>query len=70
MLEGIVATIPITELTIAEARDEVEDDSYWDDTRELVLFHFSQIRLDEYENLTVGEHRRLVDFIEARYAVT
>jgi hypothetical protein len=58
--EGIYARIPLGEVTLAEAVNVVEDPSFWYDTMPPVLFHFS---IADYWELTVGDHRRLVDFL-------
>lgn len=61
--DGIYARIPLNDLTLAEAVGQVEDPSFWHDTRIAILAHFSQIRIDEYWDLTVGDHRALCDWL-------
>jgi hypothetical protein len=61
--DGIYARIPLVELTIAEAYGQVEDPSFWVETRALILFNFPQIRVEDYWGLTVGDHRELYDFL-------
>ena len=67
MEDGIYARIPIGELSIEEAYDQVEDPSFWDDTMPAIMFHFS---VGDYWKLRVVEHRRLYDFLIERGAIT
>ena len=60
------ARILLDDLTIGEAADLVEDGSWFHETRLPILFHFSQVGLDDYWQLTVKDHRELYEFIEAR----
>lgn len=55
------AKVPIDSLTLAEAADIVEDPSWWTDTMPIVLFHYS---VGDYWALTVGDHRRLIEFLQ------
>ena len=59
------ARIPIADLTLTEARDLVDDDSFWWDTMAAVLHRFPQITVEAYWGLTVREHRLLVDYLVA-----
>lgn len=63
---GAYARIPILDLTLEEAKDIVEDGSFFDNTRLAVLFHFPQIGLDDYWQLRVGDHYEIVRFLEGR----
>ena len=58
------AKIPLDDLTLTEAYEQVDDPSWFDQTLPLVLFHFSQFTVADYWSLTVGEHRALVAFVE------
>jgi hypothetical protein len=64
--EGIYARIRLVDLTIAEASEQVEDASFWTDTRPLILYHYPQVTLDGYWDLKVGDHQELYDFLKAR----
>jgi hypothetical protein len=65
--EGIYARIPLDDVILAEACDLVDDKGVWFHTTRIpVLFHFSQVRVDDYWNLTVGDHREMVLFLIAR----
>ena len=59
------ARIPIADLTLTEARDLVDDDSFWWDTMAAVLHRYPQIGPATYWELTVREHRLLVDYLVA-----
>ena len=59
------ARIPIADLTLAEAADVVEDDTWWWDTMPPILHQFPQITPAGYWELTVREHRLLVDYLVA-----
>lgn len=61
--EGIYARIPLHELSLSEAANVVDDPAFWHDTMPTILFHFS---VGDYWQLTVGEHRRLYDFLIVR----
>lgn len=63
--EGIFARIPLEDVKLNEAADLVDDPGWFEKTRVPVLFHFPQIGFDGYWDLTVGEHRKLVDFLVA-----
>jgi hypothetical protein len=58
--EGVYARIPISDLTIGEAYEQVEDPSFWDETMPALLFHFS---ITDYWGLRVIDHRRLWDWL-------
>jgi hypothetical protein len=58
-----VAKIPIGDLTLEEAYNQVEDPSYWSETMPVVLFHFS---IGDYWQLRVSEHAALLDFLTER----
>lgn len=64
--EGIYARIPLVDVTLDEARHLVEDASWFDRTRIPILFHFSQVGVDDYWSLRVGDHRDMVDFLVAK----
>lgn len=53
---GVYARIPIADLTIAEAYEQVDDPSFWDETMPPILFHYS---ISDYWALRVHEHGRL-----------
>ena len=59
---GIYARIPISDLSIGEAYEQVEDPTFWDETMPAVLFHFS---ISDYWGLKVHEHARLCAYLEA-----
>lgn len=62
--EGIFARIPLIDMTLAEACDKVADKGAWFyETRILVLYHFSQVTVNDYWDLSVGDHRSMVDFL-------
>ena len=62
--EGIFARIPLNDVTLAEARDLTEDDGvFFEASMPAILFHYSQIALEDYWSLTVGDHRRLFDWL-------
>lgn len=50
------ARIPISDLTIGEAYEQVEDPTFWDKTMPAILFHYS---IADYWSLRVHEHGRL-----------
>ena len=58
--EGVYARIPLGQLTLAEAYEQVEDPSFWDDTMAPILFHYS---VSDYWSLRVVEHRRLWEWL-------
>lgn len=58
--EGVYARIPIHDLTVGEAYEQVEDPSFWDDTMPAILYHYSVV---DYWALRVIEHRRLYDWL-------
>jgi hypothetical protein len=60
--EPVFARVPLSELTLAEARSVVDDASYFDDTRIPILFWF-HVPVNEYEDLTVGTHAEMVQFL-------
>lgn len=64
--EGIYARIPLADVTLAEAKDLVDDPTFFDETRMAVLHHFPQVSVDGYQELTVGDHRQMVDYLTAR----
>lgn len=64
--DGIYAKIPLVDLTLAEACDQVEDDSFWHRTRVAILAHFPQVGLNDYWDMTVGDHRDLYDWLVAK----
>ena len=64
--DGLYARIPIADITISEAAGLVDDPSFWSDTRPLILFHFPQITLSSYWELSVGDHRDLYEFLLSR----
>lgn len=61
--DGVYARIPISDLTIGEAYEQVEDPSFWDTTMAPILFYFS---VSDYWGLKVHEHGRLYEFLKAR----
>ena len=63
MDDGIYARIPIAELTLAEAVDQVDDPSWWDNQMAPVLY-FYKMSVGDYWSLTVKQHRLLVEFLE------
>ena len=63
MDEGVYARIPIGELTLLEAVEQVDDSSWWDDTMAPILY-FYKMSVDDYWSLTVKQHRSLVEFLE------
>jgi hypothetical protein len=65
--DGIYARIPLADVTLAEACDLVEDKGAWfHATRIVVLFHFPQVTVDGYWDLSVGIHRQMMDFLIGR----
>lgn len=64
--EGIYARIQLADVTLAEARDLVDDPTFFDTTRMAVLHPFPQVSLDGYEGLSVGDHRQMVDYLTAK----
>ena len=63
----VYAKIPIGELTLAEAADQVDDPSWWQDTMPAVLHFFN---VGDYWALTVDDHRRLVAWATAQGLIT
>lgn len=63
--EPVFARISLSDLTLAEARGAVEDATFWDETRMPILFWF-HVPVDEYESLTVGTHREMVEYLKQR----
>jgi hypothetical protein len=59
--EGIYIRTLITDVSLAEAYEQVEDPSFWDETMPPILFHYSLGK--DYWSLTVLEHRRLWDWL-------
>lgn len=64
--EGVFARIPLADVTLAEAKDLVDDSTWFEQTRIPVLYHFPQVTIDGYWDLSVGDHRELVRYLEAR----
>lgn len=60
------ARIPLADVTLAEAKDLVEDATFFENTRLAVLFHFPQISFDDYWSLPVGEHAMICVFLNER----
>lgn len=63
MSDGIYARIPLQDVTLDEARSLVEDATFFTRTRIPILFHFPQVRLEDYWGLSVGDHREMVDYL-------
>jgi hypothetical protein len=61
----IMARIPLDQVTLGEAADIVEDASWFHETRIPLLFHFN-VRIGEYWELTVGDHREMVEYLIKR----
>lgn len=61
---GVYARIAVQDLRLSEAYEAVEDVSYWNQTMPAVLYHFN-ITLTDYEQLTVYQHRLLVEYLVA-----
>lgn len=59
---GVYAKIRIDELTVADAYQAVEDPSFWDETMPPVLYHY-RLSLEDYERLTVYQHRLLCEWL-------
>jgi hypothetical protein len=64
-MEGIFLRIPLGEATLAEARELVEDPSFWEETRLPILYRYA-IRPDEYWDLTVSQHAELHHYLVIR----
>lgn len=64
--DGVYLRIPLDDASLAEARELVEDASFYEDTRIPILFHFPQVTVDGYWDLTVGDHRKLVEYLNAK----
>lgn len=60
---GIYARIPIADLSIAEAYEQVDDPSFWDKTMPDILFHFN---VPDYWALRVHEHGRLWEWLQRK----
>lgn len=63
--QGLFARIPLDDVTLEEARALVDDPSFFESTRISILANFT-VRVDEYWNLRVGDHREMVDYLTAR----
>ena len=61
--QGIFGRIPLADLTLDEARDLVEDASWFDRMRMPILFHFPQVGVDDYWQLRVGTHGEMVAYL-------
>ena len=61
--EPVFARVALSDLTLAEARATVDDASYFDETRMPILFWF-HVPVDDYESLTVGTHREMVEYLQ------
>lgn len=62
---GVYARFKVQDLRLSEAYEVVDDASYFDHTMPAVLYHFN-LSLEDYGELTVYQHRLLVDFLEAQ----
>lgn len=60
------ARIPVLDLSLAEAREVIEDSSWFDKTRMPVLFHFPQVTVDGYWDLKVKDHTEMVAYLVDR----
>lgn len=65
-METTFARVPLEQVTLREAEDLIEDATWFEKTRLPILFHFSQIGMDDYWSLTVGDHTSLVLFLRDR----
>lgn len=65
MAEGVFVRVSLPDVVLSDAVNLVDDPSYWDETMPPVLFHY-RMSVADYWNLTVHQHRLLVDYLTAR----
>ena len=63
--EPIFARVALSALTLAEARETVDDAAFFDETRMPILFWF-HVPVNQYEELTVGDHAEMVQYLTLR----